>query len=129
VDSATSELVFAFNVHNFYNLVFQPALKRAGIADFRWHDLRHTFASRLVQRGVPLYTVQRLLGHQSISMTERYAHLAPDDLLAAVTKLCATSTATNCSAAGVAASVEMKRNLNDDRRESLVAAVGIEPTT
>ena len=43
-----------------------------------FHTLRHTFASWLVQAGVPLYTVQRLMGHKSIVMTQRYAHLAPD---------------------------------------------------
>jgi len=55
-----------------------------GITDRRFradfHTLRHTFASWLVMEGVPLYTVQKLLGHESIKTTERYAHLAPDKL-------------------------------------------------
>ena len=46
-----------------------------------FHTLRHTFASWLVQEGVSLYVVQRLMGHKSIRMTERYSHLAPDNLL------------------------------------------------
>jgi integrase len=63
---------------------FQAACKRARIADFRVHDLRHTCASWLVQGGVPLLEVAKLLGHSTIEMTERYAHLAPENLRAAV---------------------------------------------
>ena len=57
---------------------FDAARKRAGIEDIRFHDLRHTFASRLVQGGVPLYEVMSLTGHKSLQMVQRYAHLAPD---------------------------------------------------
>lgn len=66
---------------------FRNSCQRAGIADFRIHDLRHTCASWLVMAGVDLYTVRDLLGHTSIATTERYAHLAPDRLSAAVAKL------------------------------------------
>ena len=66
---------------------FGGALRRAGISDFRFHDLRHTFASRLVRRGVPLRAVQEILGHADIRMTMRYAHLAPGDLKEAVAVL------------------------------------------
>jgi integrase len=56
---------------------FEAACKRMGLLDFHFHDLRHTFASWLVMSGVPLATVSELLGHKSITMTMRYAHLSP----------------------------------------------------
>jgi integrase len=53
-------------------------LRAADISNFRFHDVRHTFASKLVMRNISLYVVQRLLGHSSIEMTQRYSHLAPE---------------------------------------------------
>jgi integrase len=66
---------------------FQKTLRIAGIENFKYHDLRHCFASALVQKGVDLYQVQRLLGHKDNRMTQRYAHLAPENLRDAVLKL------------------------------------------
>ena len=59
---------------------FQSARKKADIQDFRFHDLRHTVATRLVQAGIDLYQVQRLLGHKKPDMTQRYAHHCPESL-------------------------------------------------
>ncbi|HYQ93054.1 MAG TPA: site-specific integrase, partial [Candidatus Competibacteraceae bacterium] len=59
---------------------WKRALQRAGIADFRWHDLRHTWASWHVQAGTPLHALQELGGWESSEMVRRYAHLAPEHL-------------------------------------------------
>ena len=66
---------------------FHTALRKCGIINFKFHDLRHTFASQLVMRGVDLKTVQELLGHKSIEMTMRYSHLSPSHKKRAVNLL------------------------------------------
>jgi integrase len=59
---------------------WHQALARAGIEDFRWHDLRHTWASRHVQSGTPLHALQQLGRCESAEMVRRYAHFSPEHL-------------------------------------------------
>ena len=63
---------------------FKQACKKAGIEGFRFHDLRHTYASHLAMRGVHMRALQELLGHKSIQHTQRYSHLSPEHLQGAV---------------------------------------------
>ena len=66
---------------------FRRAVRRAGVSHCTWHDLRHTFASHMVMAGVDLATVKELLGHETLEMTMRYAHLAPQHSAQAVERL------------------------------------------
>ncbi len=85
VRSIKNDLVFfnsqgaKFSGYNIWK-AFNDALEKAGIENFRFHDLRHTFATRLAQAGVDLYKISKLLGHKDIKMTQRYAHHCPDSL-------------------------------------------------
>ncbi len=76
---------------------FEDAVKEAKVGDFHWHDLRHTFASRLVMAGVDLRTVQELMGHKTIAMTVRYSHLTPAHQREAVERLTVRPTSTTTS--------------------------------
>ena len=85
-----AKLTYQIVLDNFRQAIADLGLND-GITDRRqklvFHSLRHTFASWLVQMGKPLYTVSRLMGHSSIKMTERYAHLAPETQRAAAMEL------------------------------------------
>jgi integrase len=82
---------------------FDDAVIEAGIKNFRWHDLRHTFASRLRMKGAPLEDIADLLGHKSLTMTRRYAHLGPNKLHAVVSLLGASATTSATSENGAEA--------------------------
>jgi integrase len=83
--SVETELVFPSEAHTQLNASnisrsLNLALEKVKMTDFHFHDLRHTCATRMVQAGVDLYKVQRLLGHKSPIMTQRYAHHCPESL-------------------------------------------------
>jgi len=103
--SATGKTAMASR--SFRERVFRPALEAAKINDFHWHDLRHSFASRLVMAGVDLKSVQELMGHKTLAMTLRYAHLSPAHKLDAVCRLDRpTGTTTGTGAAPGASELE-----------------------
>ena len=75
--------IFTFKgqpIHQVNTKAWRNALKRAGINNFRWHDLRHTWASWHVQAGTPISRLQEMGGWESVEMVRRYAHLAPEHL-------------------------------------------------
>jgi len=87
--SSDIDLVFHRNGQPVKNIrsAFENALKRAGIVDFRFHDLRHTFATKLIRRGVNIYVVKELLNHTDVKITQRYAHLTLSEKAVAIDKL------------------------------------------
>lgn len=96
VRALQTDLVFCSKAHTplesgHLRRAFRLVLKKATIPDCHFHDLRHTFATRLAQQGVDLYTIQRLLGHKSPIMTQRYAHHSPESLRWAVDRLSVTN--------------------------------------
>jgi site-specific recombinase XerD len=79
-------------VLNFNARWFVPAVRAAGIKNFRWHDTRHCYASRLRQAGVALGNIAELLGHKGLAMTRRYAHLSISNLHDAVSRIVNSTT-------------------------------------
>jgi site-specific recombinase XerD len=110
----TTGLVFV-NIHGEplrgYKHWFNPAVSEAGIRDFTWYCLRHSFASRLVMAGVDLRTVAELMGHKTIQMTMRYAHLAPAHRLAAVERLVSQPATLSAPSATISATGPEAENL------------------
>lgn len=89
------------DAHNFYNRTWKPATEAAGFPDLHWHDLRHVFAAERIQDGRNTKTVADLLGHASLAMMRRYAHLSPGYMIEAVEPVresTATGTATGAAA-------------------------------
>lgn len=105
---------------------FKLACKAAGVdQSIHFHSLRHSFASNLVQKGVPLYTIKELLGHSSISTTEIYSHLNMDSLREAIKKLDTSASSSTCSelrlSAGASSEIletrqMQKQNLDENSR-------------
>ena len=93
-----SEYVFIYQGQRIADLKngFNAALRRAAINDFKFHDLRHTFASHFVMRGGSLKALQEILGHKTLTMTMRYAHLAQDHKKEAINLLNGLTAKGNC---------------------------------
>ncbi|HEY4000479.1 MAG TPA: tyrosine-type recombinase/integrase [Candidatus Xenobia bacterium] len=83
--SATMET--PYDAKNWVDRFFIPALEKAGIKAFTWHCLRHSFGSYLAMKGVSLQTIGELMGHKTLQMTQRYAHLSPGHLSQAASQL------------------------------------------
>jgi site-specific recombinase XerD len=88
-EERTGEVVFP-SAKSMMRTAWEKARERAGLTGtdhIRWHDLRHTFASHMVMAGVSIPKLQQLLGHATIQMTMRYAHLAPEAMADTVTRI------------------------------------------
>jgi len=103
--------------------IYDPALKRATIDGVTWHTLRHTFASRKVIAGVDIRTVQELMGHATITMTMRYAHLSPAHLRAAVNKASLGDLVPNFPSGTVTKTVTTRQPRSEHTREKRTEGV------
>ena len=86
---SSGEYVFSHNEGpvKCFKTAFYNAVERSDVKKFNFHDLRHTFASNLVMRGVDIITISELLGHKSLSMNKRYSHPTPEHKRSAVETL------------------------------------------
>jgi integrase len=92
--------VFSFrgqSIRQVSTKAWYAALKRAGITEFRWHDLRHTWASWHVQNGTPLFALQELGGWESPEMVRRYAHFSAEHLAPYADRLGALRAVEDCA--------------------------------
>ena len=109
---------------------FNSALRKANIRDFVFHDLRHCFASHLIMAGIDITTVSKLLGHQNIKMTLRYAHLAPAHLAKAVDVLDSVINGKKESTIQkVYKQATLQNFTSPNPLKSMVGGTGIEPVT
>ena len=99
---------------------FKAALVRAKIENFRFHDLRHTFASHLAMRGASSKDLQELLGHKTLSMTTRYAHLSQEHKKKAVNLLNGLTTSAENTPADYVNS-DMSQNVTNDPSEKITS--------
>lgn len=114
----------------FIDRSFKPALRKTGITNVRWHDLRHTAASRRVMAGVDLYAVKHILGHEDIQTTMRYAHLSPGYLNEAVNRgsLLETGSKTGSKKRDAFSDLEdYKSKALKDLQKNLAGGLGFEP--
>src|SRR5439155_24310829 len=110
---------------------YNAAVAIAKLDDVNFHTLRHTFASWAVMRGVSLKELQELLGHSSLAMTMRYAHLAPEHLRAAVSRLEGLTNAQRAEMPTEAATQEPSEQvrLSQNSSKELAPRAGLEPAT
>ena len=106
--AGTSELVCPHAHGREHRTWWKAVLQESKVRDFHWHDIRHTFASRLVMAGVDIYTVNELMGHAVISVTQRYAHLAPARLQAAVDTLAVSPSVAKSVAPAIAVTARIQ---------------------
>jgi len=122
-----SEYVFTYNGQNIRDTVktaFGAAVKRAGIVDFRFHDLRHTFASHYIKKGGSLGALQKILSHKDIKMTTRYAHLSNEFARNEIERLCNLTDVTQMSPSQDQQDAQSRNSLKSLERET-----GFEPAT